>query len=211
MTGRALVQGGAVFNGSLLTLRDTTVTGNSGTATAPGGAAQGGGIWNGDVVGFPPQLSLIDSEVASNMFTASPGITVQGENLYSAFPVALVNSAMVQHRASDSQAIVRSAGGPGSSASFLVPFTSASPGQGEVLFGSGPGCLGLVETATQDQGAGTTSHTVTVTGNDLPGTVGDNGIVPGATYWYETVTVIKSGTEVDNNGGRCYSVTIPKS
>jgi hypothetical protein len=39
--------------------------------------------------------------------------------------------------------------------------------------------------------------------------VGDNGIVPGVTYWYETMTVTKSGTEIDNNGGKCYSITVP--
>jgi hypothetical protein len=92
---------------------------------------------------------------------------------------------------------------------FEVTFSSTSPGQGMVYFGSGPGCLGLVEVATQDAGAGTTNHRVSVTGNDLPGTVGDNGIVPGTTYWYEVVTITKSGTETDNNGGKCYSVTVP--
>jgi hypothetical protein len=97
----------------------------------------------------------------------------------------------------------------GTSASFTAWFDSAAPGRGMVLFGSGPGCSGLVETATQDQGAGTPSHMVEVQGNDLPGTVGDNGIQPGVTYWYEVVTVTKSGTEVDNNGGKCYSVTVP--
>ncbi len=92
---------------------------------------------------------------------------------------------------------------------FTVTFTTAQPGQGAVYFGSGPGCSGLVEAATQDSGAGTTSHTVVVQGNDLPGSVGDNGIVPGATYWYETVSITPSGQVIDNNNGRCYSVTIP--
>ena len=78
-----------------------------------------------------------------------------------------------------------------------------------MLFGTGPGCTGLVETATQDVGAGSTNHMIVVRGNDLPGTVGDNDIVPGVTYWYETVTVTSSGQEIDNNGGNCYSVTIP--
>jgi hypothetical protein len=50
---------------------------------------------------------------------------------------------------------------------------------------------------------------VLVLGNDLPGTVGDNGIVPGTTYLYETVTMTSVGQEVDNNAGKCYSVTIP--
>ena len=33
--------------------------------------------------------------------------------------------------------------------------------------------------------------------------------VPGTTYWYGAVTVTKAGTELDNNGGKCYSVTVP--
>jgi hypothetical protein len=94
-------------------------------------------------------------------------------------------------------------------ARFTVDFTSAKPGQAQVLFG--PSCSNLVMTATSDQGAGTTHHVFVVTGNDLPGTVGDIGITPGATYSYETVTMTGSGMETDNNGGRCYSVTIPKS
>jgi hypothetical protein len=100
---------------------------------------------------------------------------------------------------------------PGATVTWLtVDFTSAKPGQGEVLFGPGPGCSGLVMTATADQGTGTTHHWFVVTGNDLPGTVGDIGIMPGTTYWYETVTLTGSGKEVDNNGGKCYSVTVPK-
>jgi len=93
---------------------------------------------------------------------------------------------------------------------FEVSFTSVRPGQGWVYFGSGPGCSGLVEVASRDLGSGTTTHTVLVTGNDMPGTVGNAGITPGATYSYEVVTVSPSGTEVDNNGGQCYTVTIPK-
>lgn len=102
-------------------------------------------------------------------------------------------------------------GVPGTSASFTVIFPSMAPGQGQVYFGSGPGCFGLVEVATRDVEAGTTHHTVVVTGNDLPGTAGDNGIQPGATYWFEVVTATSSGPEIDNNSGACYSVTIPTS
>jgi virginiamycin B lyase len=101
--------------------------------------------------------------------------------------------------------------GPGISASFAVSFTSSIPGQGSVYFGSGPGCSGLVEVATQDLHPGTTHHSVVVTGNELPGTVGDNGIQVGTTYWFETVTATSNGTEYDDNGGRCYSVTIPNA
>jgi probable HAF family extracellular repeat protein len=94
--------------------------------------------------------------------------------------VALLEPA---HPATVAQASVVPTGSGSASASFTVRFDSSAPGQGEVLFGSGPGCSGMVETATQDHGAASTSHTVTVTGNDLSGTIGDNGIVPGTTYW----------------------------
>lgn len=99
----------------------------------------------------------------------------------------------------------------GVSASFIVSFSSSQPGQGAVYFGPGPSCSGLVEVATQDLGAGTTTHTVQVSGNEMPGTVGDNGIQPGMTYSYKVVTMTQSGNETDDNSGTCYSVTIPKS
>lgn len=104
---------------------------------------------------------------------------------------------------------VMASNGPGASATFTVSFSSATPGQGEVYFGTGPGCSGLVEVAAQDARPGTTQHTVVVTGNDLPGTVGDIGIQPGATYWYETVTATPAGMDIDNNAGKCYRVTVP--
>jgi hypothetical protein len=50
-----------------------------------------------------------------------------------------------------------------------------------------------------------------VTGNDLAGTVGDNGIQPGTAYWLEAVTVTRNGTEIDDNGGKCYSVAVPSA
>lgn len=107
--------------------------------------------------------------------------------------------------------IVTAHGSSGTSASFMVSFTSKNPGNGSVLFGPGPSCSGLVEVATQDVGAGTTSHTIQVKGNEMPGTVGDNGIQPGMTYSFEVVTSSSTGTETDNNGGTCYTVTIPSS
>jgi hypothetical protein len=140
---------------------------------------------------------------------------------------ALENRAMQRHFAADSVApviqpylamehmtishigMVNQSGGW--SASFTSSFTSAQPGQGEVYFGTGPGCQGLIQVATADQTAGTTQHTVVVSGNDLPGTIGNIGLTPGVTYWYENVTVTPSGTTIDNNNGKCYSITIPTS
>jgi hypothetical protein len=107
--------------------------------------------------------------------------------------------------------VVTSTGGVGTIGRFTVDYTSKTPGQGLVLFGSGPSCSGLVMTAMGDQGAGTSHHWFVVTGNDLPGTIGDIGIIPGATYWYEVATVTSAGTQIDDNGGKCYSVTIPKA
>ncbi len=91
-----------------------------------------------------------------------------------------------------------------------VNFTSTHPGNGAVYFGPGPKCSGLVEVATQDSGAGTTSHRVLVSGNDLPGTVGNIGLTPGTTYSYEVTTASPAGNEIDNNGGNCYTFTVPK-
>jgi hypothetical protein len=68
--------------------------------------------------------------------------------------------------------------------------------QGEVYFGSGPDCQGLVEVATRDLHPGTIHHTVVVTGNDLRETVGDNGIIPGATYFFEVITLAASGASL---------------
>lgn len=107
--------------------------------------------------------------------------------------------------------VVSTSASGGTVSRFTVDFTSNNPGHSMVLFGPGPGCSGLVMTATGDGGAGTTRHWFVVTGNDLAGTVGDTGITPGTTYSYETVTTTASGTETDNNGGKCYTVTMPKA
>jgi hypothetical protein len=92
-TGTVNVGGGGIWNGGTLTLRDTTVASNSGTATGPSGTAQGGGIWNGDAgFGGPPQLTLTDSVVTHNTLSGSEDIVIHGGGLFSAFPVALTNS-----------------------------------------------------------------------------------------------------------------------
>ena len=101
-------------------------------------------------------------------------------------------------------------GGTGVTASIVVSFAATLAGDGMVLFGSGPGCTGLIEVATRDLFRQTTNHAVVVVGNDLPGTVGDNGIQPGATYWYEVVSVSGGISQIDDNQGRCYRVTVPE-
>ena len=93
-TGSAFVYGVGIFNGGLLELRNTLITANMGTASAPSGAAQGGGIWNGAFVPPPPgpELTLVDSAVTHNTLSASPGVTRQGGGLFTTAPVTLKNS-----------------------------------------------------------------------------------------------------------------------
>jgi N-acetylneuraminic acid mutarotase len=168
-------------------------------ATGPDGRIYAMG---GDVEAYTP---LVPATAAPA--TATPTATPSATPTVS--PTAMP-SPMPTPRAMVLPAVTHVSGGAGAvTASFTVRFSSQRAGQGEVYFGSGPDCLGLVEVATQDLHPGTAQHEVVVTGNDLSGTVGNNGILPGTTYWFETVTVTPSGMEVDNNNGQCYNVVIP--
>ncbi len=93
-SGSAIVEGGGIQNGQLLTLQNTVVANNTGTAQGPKGVSQGGGIWSGSVFGTAPpiQLALVGSTVSGNTVTASAGITARGGGLYTTFPVTLTNS-----------------------------------------------------------------------------------------------------------------------
>jgi hypothetical protein len=93
-SGSLIVEGGGIQNGQLLTLQDTLVENNTGTARGPKGMAEGGGIWSGSVFGTVPPilLTLAGSTVSANTLTASPGVTVHGGGLYTTFPVTLTNS-----------------------------------------------------------------------------------------------------------------------
>jgi len=95
----------------------------------------------------------------------------------------------------------------GLTTAFAVSFNSATAGNGQVLFGTS--CSGLTGTATEDAFAGTTSHWVLVTRDDF--STAGTGLTPGTTYYYAVATVSSSGVTVDNNGGKCYTVTIPST
>ena len=91
--GTAVVQGGGIQNASGLDVRDSTISGNTGKAAGPSGTAQGGGIWNGDLdFGLPVQLALRDVMVTDNTLSGTPGISLQGGGLFTAFPVMLIES-----------------------------------------------------------------------------------------------------------------------
>lgn len=93
-TGSSTVHGGGIANIGVLTLRNTSVSDNAGTASGPSGSARGGGIFSGSVPDGPPvtALTLVDSEITHNTLTASPGITVQGGGVFTSFPVVLTDS-----------------------------------------------------------------------------------------------------------------------
>lgn len=92
-TGTAQVEGGAVFNDSLLLMRNDQVSDNVVRAEAPSGHAQGGGIWNGfdAVTGSSPpvQLALVNTSVTHNVLQGGQGVSLQGGGLFTASPAAL--------------------------------------------------------------------------------------------------------------------------
>lgn len=90
---------------------------------------------------------------------------------------------------------------------FRVHLRTNSPATVIVLFG--PTCSDLVETATQDlTGTPSTQHLITARGDDLNG--GSAPVLPGVTYAYDVVVTSGEGQHVLDNGGKCYSITIPK-
>ena len=85
-SGSATIEGGGVFNNSLLSMRNVQISDNVEQATGPTGAAQGGGVWNGvDVTGPPVQLTLVNSSVTRNLLVGSAGVSLQGGGLYTTF------------------------------------------------------------------------------------------------------------------------------
>jgi hypothetical protein len=92
-TGSAQIEGGAVFNNSLLVMRNDSVTDNVGRAEAPTGVAQGGGIWNGvdtSTGASPPaELTLVNTSVTHNVLEGHAGVTLQGGGVFTVSPATL--------------------------------------------------------------------------------------------------------------------------
>jgi hypothetical protein len=101
-TGSATAQGAGLTNDGVLVLKDDRIANNGGTASAPSGSDQGGGIFNGVVFGAPPvELTLQDTTVVGNTLTGGPSVTIQGGGLYTlGFPITLTNS-LISHNAPD--------------------------------------------------------------------------------------------------------------
>jgi hypothetical protein len=101
--GSASVSGGGIFVAVGLTLRNTPVTGNTGSASGASGNALGGGIY-GVAFPFGPDgppggpLALFNSNVTANTLSGSAGITLQGGGIFAqGEPVTLTHSAVTQN------------------------------------------------------------------------------------------------------------------
>jgi hypothetical protein len=93
--GIVTVAGGGLLAGDgPVTLKATTVSGNSITALANGGTVQGGGIFDSPVPNGPPggPLTLTHSVVTRNVLSASDGVSVQGGGIYTTLDTVLNNS-----------------------------------------------------------------------------------------------------------------------
>jgi hypothetical protein len=95
------------------------------------------------------------------------------------------------------------------SGGFVVSWYGPNAGMGVVNFGTS--CGGLVGTSFSDMVPGGNLHLVVVTGNEMPGWGGDVGVMAGTTYSFQAATTSSSGTATYNNGGSCYSVSLPTS
>jgi len=99
-SGAVFVKGGGLIAGDGgVTMRNTTVSGNTGDATGLSGSAQGGGIFDAAVPNGPPggSLTLTRSSVSRNALSGSSGIALQGGGVFVTNPVKLVNSVIAQN------------------------------------------------------------------------------------------------------------------
>jgi hypothetical protein len=84
-SGTAFAAGGAlIVDEPGLTLRNTTVRGNTVDASGVSGSAQGGGIFDAAVPNGPPggPLTLMNSSITGNVVSGGAGFTLQGGGLY---------------------------------------------------------------------------------------------------------------------------------
>jgi hypothetical protein len=96
--GFAEAGGAGIGNFGQLTLERALVIANTATANGAAGLAVGAGINNFTLGGPPPQLTLIESVIAGNRASASPGITPQGAGLFTSFPVTLTRTVITGNK-----------------------------------------------------------------------------------------------------------------
>jgi hypothetical protein len=101
--GAATIQGVGITNDGPLTLANSEVLGNTGTATGQGGFVQGGGIWNGLLFGGPESpLTLQNTHVQANSLLVSAGLTAAGGGIFTVgFPVTLDHAVVARNAPDD--------------------------------------------------------------------------------------------------------------
>ena len=91
--GEGKVLGGGLTNNASTVLDDVRVADNRAVARSATATLQGGGIWNGAVLGFvpdpPSRLTLSDSRVEDNVLAGPSGASLQGGGLFTEVPVTL--------------------------------------------------------------------------------------------------------------------------
>jgi hypothetical protein len=93
--GSAIDRGGGLVAADVITLRNTTVRGNTADANGLTGFARGGGIFDVDESPNGPMgglLTLINSRVTGNVLSGTAAITLQGGGIFATNPVSLTNS-----------------------------------------------------------------------------------------------------------------------
>jgi hypothetical protein len=99
--GNAAVFGGGMTNNASTVLDEVRITGNRVVARSLTATLQGGGIWNGALYGDlpdpPSQLTLSRSRVEDNVLSGPPGSVLQGGGLYTAVPVTLQQTRIVDN------------------------------------------------------------------------------------------------------------------
>jgi hypothetical protein len=91
--GQGKVLGGGLTNDASTLLDHVQVIDNRAVARSVGATLQGGGIWNGALLGFlpdpPSRLTLEDSRVEGNVLAGPSGAVLQGGGLFTEVPVTL--------------------------------------------------------------------------------------------------------------------------
>ena len=93
--GSATDHGAGLVGADRMTLRHTTVSGNTADANGRTGVARGGGIFDIDQSPNEPHggpLNLTNSNVTDNVLEGSPAIMLQGGGIYATNRVFLTNS-----------------------------------------------------------------------------------------------------------------------
>jgi hypothetical protein len=95
----SIVGGGLQAGDGGITLRNSTVRGNTAHASGRAGFARGGGIFDAAIPDGPPggPLVLVGSRVTQNILSGTGGVALQGGGIFATNPVSLTNSVITDN------------------------------------------------------------------------------------------------------------------